>query len=591
MWKIYNGKEVVDMELEGVHQVTYLVNGTQDGEIYSEVALHYTASANEIAKLCENLSIKDEDGEIHMASEDVGRIGTEDVNHCLVGKVLSGKRVNREAFKGPWHFDKCLLVLEKPEGAGEISKLKFNKAEFWVQIHDIPIMCMNRRMAKWLAEQIGEVIEIPTESRECWGKFLRVKVQIDITRPLKRWLRLSLDNSGNIVVVGLKYERLPEFCYACGRLGHGVNECSDLEAKKEAMEGSTPRFGSWMRALSSEKSKEKSSSQVSGGSSVRDKSLGSSHESAKNGVNALKISPTICKGADHTRSAPEFLGGLVEKLSKTTGAGKVEDQKLLDRMLIDGPSSGLIGPELGMVESSKGSLGKTVAAQFQEKADFNPNRILEEPVFVNVGNNQKEAEPSADNINQSSPNIKRKKWKRSAREMQKKLASGLVASPLQRKMAVSSGAKKTIKRNSISPSQNKSSPKSSSGNGKLKERNLTQNPSVPSTNLAISTRSVQSLGVKEEWCLKMWRRVLSAAITNPTIPKVVQVGDNIGWAVPEVTTFYSNWAKRQLYVGERLIYDNCQLGMKLAISVVSSSPAVSVGVLVPMMAVVMGFFF
>ncbi|TXG73181.1 hypothetical protein EZV62_001760 [Acer yangbiense] len=285
-----------------------------------------SANANELASLCENLSIKDEDGVIHQISEEVGRIEEEDVDHCLVGKVLSRKRVNKDAFKsviehlwnpfgnveievvgenvflfyfnnsedrnrvwgrGPWHFDKCLLVLEKP-------------------------------IAKWIAEQIEEVIEIPTESRDCWGKFLRVKVRIDISKPLKRWLRLSLDRSGNIVVVGLKYERLPEFCYACGRVGHGINECSYMEAKKVAMEGNTPRFGSWMRATLMEKSRDKSSSQISGGSSVKD--------------------------SEHSNTVLESQKKAVEEHSKTIEAGKLKKQADLDSMCIDGPGIG--PPEL-----------------------------------------------------------------------------------------------------------------------------------------------------------------------------------------------------------------------------------------------------
>ncbi|KAK2657778.1 hypothetical protein Ddye_010830 [Dipteronia dyeriana] len=76
---------------------------------------------------------------------------------------------NRFWQRGPWHFGKSLIVLEKPEGSSDVSKLGFIKVEFWVQIHNIPIMCMNQRTAKWLAEQVGGVIEIPSESRECWG--------------------------------------------------------------------------------------------------------------------------------------------------------------------------------------------------------------------------------------------------------------------------------------------------------------------------------------------------------------------------------------------------------------------------------------
>ncbi|TXG68377.1 hypothetical protein EZV62_003312 [Acer yangbiense] len=229
---------------------------------------------SEISRLCENLTIVDEDCAVLELSEDTTLDGVEDVDRCLVGKVLTGKKVNREAFKGlieqiwnpygqvevemvrdnifmfyfhnqedrnriwhrgPWHFGNSLIALEKPDGPGNIPMLGFNKADFWIQIHDIPILCMNKRTAKWMAKQICVVVEIPSESRECWGKYMRVKVCIDISKPLKRWLRLKLSRSDEITTVNLKYERLPEFCYACGRIGHGIINRS--------MEGSREREG------------------------------------------------------------------------------------------------------------------------------------------------------------------------------------------------------------------------------------------------------------------------------------------------------------------------------------------------------------
>ncbi|KAL5847202.1 hypothetical protein ACOSQ3_010726 [Xanthoceras sorbifolium] len=53
----------------------------------------------EIARLCESLSISEVDGPICRVEEEIKWVGCSDVSHCLVGKVLSGKRVNREAFK------------------------------------------------------------------------------------------------------------------------------------------------------------------------------------------------------------------------------------------------------------------------------------------------------------------------------------------------------------------------------------------------------------------------------------------------------------------------------------------------------------
>ncbi|TXG57799.1 hypothetical protein EZV62_015628 [Acer yangbiense] len=265
-------------------------------------------STVEISQLCERLSIVDEDEMVHEIAEEDIQDGAEDVDKCLVGRVLSGKKVNRDAFKGlieqiwspfgqvevelvgentfmfyfinkedrnrvwlrgPWHFGNSLIVLEKPEGSGNISKLGFNRADIWVQIHDIPIMCMNRRTTRWLAEQIGEVVEIPSESRECWGKYIRVKVKIDITKPLKQWLKLKLGKFEEVTMVGLKYERLSEFCFTCGRIGHGNKECLDEEARKLALEGLPMKFRSWLKATISEKSQYRSNSQTFGSSSER----------------------------------------------------------------------------------------------------------------------------------------------------------------------------------------------------------------------------------------------------------------------------------------------------------------------------------
>ncbi|TXG66528.1 hypothetical protein EZV62_007803 [Acer yangbiense] len=118
-------------------------------------------SEPEIAQLYANLSLADEDGEVHDIPS--GEIRDEEVavGLCLVGKILSSKKVNRDAFihlieqlwspfgrvgielvevnvflfkfnnqeernriwqRGPWYFDKSLIVLVKPKGMGHASK-------------------------------------------------------------------------------------------------------------------------------------------------------------------------------------------------------------------------------------------------------------------------------------------------------------------------------------------------------------------------------------------------------------------------------------------------------------------------------------
>ncbi|TXG73888.1 hypothetical protein EZV62_002467 [Acer yangbiense] len=406
----------------------------------------------ELARLWENLSIKDEDSEIHQVSEGLGKEGVEDVDHCLVGKVLSRKRVNREAFKsvieqlwspfgiveievvgenifmfyfsnpevrnqiwrrGPWHFDKSLIVLVQLEGTGDISQLRFDKAEFWVQIHDIPIICMNKRMAKWLAEQIGRVIEIPMESRECWGKFLRVKVLIDISRPLKRWLRLKLDKSDNVVVVGLKYERLSEFCYACGRVGHGVNDCTDGDAKKDALDGSMAKFGSWLRAVPAEKVMYKSSSQGSGRSSGKKKTSEENREASNKETPTLENSSVaLPKGGSEnstTAASAEGEAKSLEPLPWVEIAGGEETERICIDRPLSGPVQGSDGSPSRMPPTYLGP------AMMGDKAYI----AAESLCCLSSRSNELDQEQSDKLHIKTDSQVQRKKWKWAAKEAQK----------------------------------------------------------------------------------------------------------------------------------------------------------------------------
>ncbi|KAL5779809.1 hypothetical protein ACOSQ2_010546 [Xanthoceras sorbifolium] len=102
---------------------------------------------------------------------------------------------------------------------------------------------MNKNTARLLASMVGEIVEIAEEPRDFWGKYLRVRVIVDVTKPLKRGLRVWLAEFEMMLTVLLKYERLPEFCHRCGMVGHSVRECM----LKASAEGDL-KFGSWLKA-------------------------------------------------------------------------------------------------------------------------------------------------------------------------------------------------------------------------------------------------------------------------------------------------------------------------------------------------------
>ncbi|TXG72232.1 hypothetical protein EZV62_000811 [Acer yangbiense] len=180
-------------------------------------------------------------------------------------------------------------------------------------------MCMNRRAAKVIAEQIGMVIEIPVESKECLGKFLRVKVHIDISNPLKRFIRLGVKESEKAVIVPLIYERLPEFCYACGRIEYGLHECSDDKARTEALEGSSTKFGPWMRVEVGDRSR-----------ATQQRQMGKTSFDSRNSVEPINEDLTNLVG--HAQG----LGDTLEDLAKQGNVNAEQVQELQTNSAMEG---------------------------------------------------------------------------------------------------------------------------------------------------------------------------------------------------------------------------------------------------------------
>lgn len=105
-------------------------------------------------------------------------LAEEKMGLSLVGKILSTKKISKEAFQAlipsiwkvskgvtveqcgentyvfcfndeyerrrvlngrPWSFNNSLIVLEEPIGAGELNKMKFDHVSFWIQFHNLPL--------------------------------------------------------------------------------------------------------------------------------------------------------------------------------------------------------------------------------------------------------------------------------------------------------------------------------------------------------------------------------------------------------------------------------------------------------------------
>lgn len=142
-------------------------------------------------------------------------------------KVLDGR---------PWTFDQHLVMLNESVGGVQPSEIALNQCPFWIRLYNLSLVCRSVNHVQRIGGSLGEVLEVETDGI-FWDNSVRVKVMVDVSKPLKRVQRIR-SSTGVEVLIEIKYGRLPIFCYACGIIGHIEKDCvfvpeDDREEEKQ----------------------------------------------------------------------------------------------------------------------------------------------------------------------------------------------------------------------------------------------------------------------------------------------------------------------------------------------------------------------
>ncbi|KAL8515008.1 hypothetical protein ACS0TY_013918 [Phlomoides rotata] len=125
---------------------------------------------------------------------------------CLIGKVISNKSFNafgfleamKKAMNPPLRFtlfERNIVALKELERGEQPSAVAFNDVPLWIRIYNLPIAARNEKVLLAIANKCGKMIEIDPESINGISRSARLKVRIDLQRPLKKGLNLELQNS------------------------------------------------------------------------------------------------------------------------------------------------------------------------------------------------------------------------------------------------------------------------------------------------------------------------------------------------------------------------------------------------------------
>jgi len=103
----------------------------------------------------------------------------------------------------PWLSYHSVLVSKDVDEGIPHSLRVFTSSPFSVKIHEMPLVCMSREIGQKIGSTLGMVEEVDVS----WGRCLRIRIHLDVTRPLERERALVL--SGKSIWVPFRYEKLP----------------------------------------------------------------------------------------------------------------------------------------------------------------------------------------------------------------------------------------------------------------------------------------------------------------------------------------------------------------------------------------------
>ncbi|KAL8507548.1 hypothetical protein ACS0TY_018189 [Phlomoides rotata] len=69
---------------------------------------------------------------------------------------------------------------------------------FWIRIYDLPMMARTKRIVGLIAAKCGEILEVDERSLEGLSRSVRIKANLDLTKPLKNGIQLEIRASQSI---------------------------------------------------------------------------------------------------------------------------------------------------------------------------------------------------------------------------------------------------------------------------------------------------------------------------------------------------------------------------------------------------------
>ncbi|KAK3013668.1 hypothetical protein RJ639_008539 [Escallonia herrerae] len=127
----------------------------------------------------------------------------------------------------PWTVMGSHLAIREWPPDVALQEVNLTTSPFWVRVYGLPPNRMTSNNAVTIGKQIGGLVQIERSRngniRE--SGFMRLRVEIELEKPLPKGFALKREGKED-TWIQFRYERLPDFCFRCGFLGHVRKWCN-----------------------------------------------------------------------------------------------------------------------------------------------------------------------------------------------------------------------------------------------------------------------------------------------------------------------------------------------------------------------------
>ncbi|KAI8025162.1 hypothetical protein LOK49_LG02G00868 [Camellia lanceoleosa] len=167
--------------------------------------------------------------------------------YSLVSILFDEEDDRRWVFQeAPWSVMGNMLILQPLVTGLPVAEMDFSRSPFWVQVHGLLVEKLTKANGELIGSKIGKLIRVEAhyEGLLLYRNFLRVRVEVDVSKPLPRGFTLTRGGNsqkdGSNLWISFKYERLSDFCFDCGRIGHERTTCKFMSREAGRNSGYGP---------------------------------------------------------------------------------------------------------------------------------------------------------------------------------------------------------------------------------------------------------------------------------------------------------------------------------------------------------------